>query len=160
MKFLREELEELPPFEISPEYVEVDTQLELIAKALNNKTRRFILWTLLDRGELSLSQLVSELNLSKEKHKPLLHYHLRILEKAGLIEVSRIERSGLTISAKFYQLSEKTRNLLTQLLYNGSENRSEKEDSLIDVKGKEDEGMFERLTKAFTRAIQIRLPSS
>ena len=112
---------EEPPLEISPEYVDLDTQLELVAKALKNKTRRFILWALLDRGELSLGQLISELNLSREKHKPLLHYHLRILEKAGLIEVSRVERTGLIVSAKFYRLSDRARDFLNQLLHDGGE---------------------------------------
>ena len=66
-------------------------------------------------GELGLSQLVKILNLSRKKHKPLLHYHLRMLERAGLVEVSRVERTGMIVSAKYYKPSPKARILLEEL---------------------------------------------
>jgi len=69
----------------------------------------------MDMGELGLSQLVKILNLSRKKHKPLLHYHLRMLERAELVEVSRVERTGMIVSAKYYKLSPKARILLGEL---------------------------------------------
>jgi len=92
-----------------------DFYLETLAKALGNRTRRLILWLLSDLGEMGLSQLIKTLKLSREKHKPLLHYHLKLLEKAGLIEVSRVEKKGMIVSAKYYRLTSKAKLLLKGL---------------------------------------------
>jgi len=106
--------------------IEADIALERISKALNSRIRRLILWLLLEKDEFGLSQLVKLLRTSKKK-KPLLRYHLRILCEAGLIEVSKVEWSGMTISAKYYILSERAKILLNNLVMNTSARKIKKE---------------------------------
>ncbi|MCD6530735.1 helix-turn-helix transcriptional regulator [Candidatus Bathyarchaeota archaeon] len=94
--------------------IEADIALDRIAKALSSRMRRLILWLLLEKEELGLSQLIKLLKMPKSK-KPLLRYHLKILCETGLIEVSKVKWSGMTISAKYYVLSDKAKALLDNL---------------------------------------------
>lgn len=100
--------------EVLGKNAEVDMALERIAKALSSRMRRLILWLLLEKEELGLSQLVKLLRMPK-KGKPLLRYHIRILCETGLIEVSKVKWSGMTVSAKYYVLSDKAKLLLNTL---------------------------------------------
>jgi len=94
--------------------VELDIALERIAKALSSRMRRLILWLLLEEEELGLSQLIRLLRMPK-RGKPLLRYHLKILCETGLIEVSKVKWSGMTVSAKYYVLTDKAKVLLNTL---------------------------------------------
>ena len=94
--------------------VELDITLERIAKALSSRMRRLILWLLLEEEELGLSQLIRLLRMPK-RGKPLLRYHLKILCETGLIEVSKVKWSGMTVSAKYYVLTDKAKVLLNTL---------------------------------------------
>ena len=94
--------------------IEADIALERISKALSSRMRRLILWLLLEKKELGLSQLIKLLKMPKRR-KPLLRYHLKILCETGLIEVSKVKWSGMTVSAKYYALSDKAKILLNTL---------------------------------------------
>jgi len=107
--------ESMDVLDILSSHAKEDLYLETLAKALGNRTRRLILWLMADLGELGLSQLIKTLNLSREKHKPLLHYHLKMLERAGLIKVSKVKKKGMIVSAKYYQLTSKAKLLLNEL---------------------------------------------
>ena len=88
---------EVEILEILGKNAEADMRLEKLGKALSSKMRRLILWLLLERGEIGLSQLVNLLSLSKRR-KPLMHYHLKVLNDAGLIQVSKVEWSSTMFS--------------------------------------------------------------
>lgn len=64
--------------------VTYNAQLDLIFAALSDSTRRGMLAQLAD-GEMNISALAEPHNMSR----PAVSKHLRVLEKAGLVERSR-----------------------------------------------------------------------
>ncbi len=78
-----------------------------LLKVISEETRMKII-TLLHSREMTNSEIASSLNLSKST----ITHHLKMLERAGAVEVSRIEETSRGIPRKFYRLSDKIRKWL------------------------------------------------
>ncbi len=72
---------------------------EDLERVLRSGLRRDILLTLAHYGDLSLSEVLTKLNLDPKK-KTLVYYHLRALMNCGL--VTSVEKNGI----KYYRLTE------------------------------------------------------
>lgn len=73
---------------------------EETAKLFSDKTRLKIL-DLLSEKELTNSQLARKLDLSK----PTMSHHLKLLQDAGIVKISRIEHEEHGIAMKFYAVN-------------------------------------------------------
>ncbi len=75
-----------------------------LLKVISEETRMKII-TLLHSREMTNSEIASSLNLSKST----ITHHLKMLERAGAVEVSRFEETSRGIPRKFYRLSPRIR---------------------------------------------------
>jgi predicted hydrocarbon binding protein/biotin operon repressor len=73
---------------------------EEMARLFSDKTRRKIM-ELLSEKELTNSQLARKLDLSK----PTMSHHLKLLQDAGIVKISRIEHEEHGIAMKFYAVN-------------------------------------------------------
>ncbi len=72
----------------------------LVAYAISDETRRRVLSRLM-KSPASLTDLAQEFKISK----PLMHYHLKILESSGLIKIVSTRKCGRGPKRKFYGLT-------------------------------------------------------
>ena len=91
-----------------------DELLEGLGCVLSNRYRLGIIRLIGLSGPKSLSLIVKGLNLAKSK-RPLIHYHLKVLEGLGLIEAVKTVRYGLRVATKYYDLTRKGRAVLSSL---------------------------------------------
>ncbi len=72
----------------------------MVAYAISDETRRRVLSRLIN-SPASLTDLAHEFNISK----PLMHYHLKILQDAGLIKIVSTRKCGRGPKRKYYGLT-------------------------------------------------------
>jgi DNA-binding HxlR family transcriptional regulator len=90
--------------------------IELIRaiEALNDDFRQAIFFVLLKNGNLSFTQIMTELEIPR-KDSSILSHHLKILEKGSLIKNEYAKKEGMD-SHSFYGLTEFGEDILNGLM--------------------------------------------
>ncbi|KCZ71332.1 putative transcriptional regulator [Candidatus Methanoperedens nitroreducens] len=94
---------------------EMPLELKRAIEALNDDFRLAIFFVLFKYGELSFSQIMTELEIPR-KDSSILSHHLKILEKGALIENEYAKKEGID-SHSFYDLTEFGEDVLKGLMH-------------------------------------------
>ncbi|VVB56159.1 Uncharacterised protein [uncultured archaeon] len=93
---------------------EMPIELIRAIEALNDDFRRAIFFVLLKNGNLSFTQIMTELEIPR-KDSSILSHHLKILEKGSLIKNEYAKKEG-TDSHSFYDLTGFGEDILNGLM--------------------------------------------
>lgn len=93
---------------------EMPIELIRAIEALNDDFRRAIFFVLLKNGNLSFTQIMTELEIPR-KDSSLLSHHLKILEKGSIIKNEYAKKEGMD-SHSFYGLTEFGEDILNGLM--------------------------------------------
>jgi DNA-binding HxlR family transcriptional regulator len=93
---------------------ELPSELKRAVVALNDDLRQAIFFLLLKNGELSFTQIMTELEISR-KDSSILSHHLKILEKGALIKNKYAKKEGID-SHSFYDLTDFGEDILDGLM--------------------------------------------
>ncbi len=93
---------------------ELPSELKRAVEALDDDLRQAIFFVLLKNGELSFTQIMTELEIPR-KDSSILSHHLKILEKGALIKNKYAKKEGVD-SHSFYDLTEFGEDLLDKLM--------------------------------------------
>src|SRR5659263_368030 len=120
---------------------------EETAKLFSDKTRRKLV-DLLSEKELTNSQLARKLDLSK----PTMSHHLKLLQDAGIVTISRIEHEEHGIAMKFYSVNPHILSVavLKETSLTGQIEKEIQEAMTARIKGSDSDGniAFMRLLKS------------
>lgn len=93
---------------------ELPSELKRAVEALNEDLRQAIFFVLLKNGELSFTQIMTELEIPR-KDSSILSHHLKILEKGALIKNKYAKKEGVD-SHSFYDLTDFGEDILDGLM--------------------------------------------
>lgn len=93
---------------------ELPSELKRAVEALDDDLRQAIFFVLLKNGELSFTQIMTELEIPR-KDSSILSHHLKILEKGALIKNKYAKKEGVD-SHSFYDLTDFGEDLLDKLM--------------------------------------------
>jgi len=93
---------------------ELPSELKRAVEALNDDLRQAIFFVLLKNGELSFTQIMTELEIPR-KDSSILSHHLKILEKGALIKNKYAKKEGVD-SHSFYDLTDFGEDILDSLM--------------------------------------------
>jgi len=93
---------------------ELPSELKRAVEALNDDLRQAIFFVLLKNGELSFTQIMTELEIPR-KDSSILSHHLKILEKGALIKNKYAKKEGVD-SHSFYDLTDFGEDILDGLM--------------------------------------------
>lgn len=93
---------------------EMPSELRRAIEALNDDFRLAIFFVLLKNGDLSFSQIMTELEIPR-KDSSILSHHLKILEKGALVKNEYTKKEGID-SHSFYDLTEFGEEILNSLM--------------------------------------------
>ncbi|MDP2845949.1 MAG: winged helix-turn-helix domain-containing protein [Candidatus Methanoperedens sp.] len=93
---------------------EMPLELRRAIEALNDDFRMAIFFVLLKHGDLSFSQIMTELEIPR-KDSSILSHHLKILQKGALIKNEYAKKEGVD-SHSFYNLTEFGEDVLNGLI--------------------------------------------
>ncbi len=93
---------------------ELPSELRRAVEALDDDLRQAIFFVLLKNGELSFTQIMTELEIPR-KDSSILSHHLKILEKGALIKNKYAKKEGVD-SHSFYDLTDFGEDLLDKLM--------------------------------------------
>lgn len=93
---------------------EMPIELKRAIEALNDDFRRAIFFVLLKNGNLSFTQIMTELEIPR-KDSSILSHHLKILEKGSIIKNEYAKKEGMD-SHSFYDLTEFGEDVLNGLM--------------------------------------------
>lgn len=93
---------------------ELPSELKRAVDALNDDLRQAVFFVLLKNGELSFTQIMTELEIPR-KDSSILSHHLKILEKGALIKNKYAKKEGLD-SHSFYDLTDFGEDILDGLM--------------------------------------------
>ena len=93
---------------------ELPFELKRAVEALNDDFRLAIFFVLLKHGDLSYTQIMTELEIPR-KDSSYLSHHLKILEKGALIKNKYAKKEGVD-SHSFYELTDFGEDILNGLM--------------------------------------------
>lgn len=93
---------------------EMPIELIRAIEALNDDFRRAIFFVLLKNGNLSFTQIMTELEIPR-KDSSILSHHLKILEKGSIIKNEYAKKEGID-SHSFYSLTDFGEDILNGLM--------------------------------------------
>ncbi len=93
---------------------EMPSELRRAIEALNDDFRLAIFFALLKNGDLSFSQIMTELEIPR-KDSSILSHHLKILEKGAIIKNDYAKKEDVD-SHSFYDLTEFGEDILNSLM--------------------------------------------
>ena len=93
---------------------ELPSELKRAVEALDDDLRQAIFFVLLKNGELSFTQIMTELKIPR-KDSSILSHHLKILEKGALIKNKYAKKDGVD-SHSFYDLTDFGEDILDKLM--------------------------------------------
>jgi len=93
---------------------ELPSELKRAVEALNDDLRQAIFFVLLKNGELSFTQIMTELEIPR-KDSSILSHHLKILEKGALTTNKYAKKEGVDTHS-FYDLTDFGEDILDGLM--------------------------------------------